>query len=248
MMRHHMVVAYFASPKPLRKGNALGAIAGRLEVHKKTAPQSWGFFQRERNAYEREAVLGAVGKLRGDEHELFIKRASKIKYELHLTLRNRPLNHLIMRFPEDDTRGSDDFSRILSAVDDIASILEPEFGCLQPIIPDDRYYDHNKMAAYTFADLQQYGPFGLAARTWMGTHVIRLFRDVDWSRCADGVRENPWGGVRIDLVSDLESADIERLVGAEKCAKELLAPTGILATYEGPFHTRGENWHEIWER
>jgi hypothetical protein len=165
---------------------------------------------------------------------------------LHLTLRNQPPNHLIARFPADAARSSDDFSRILQIADDVAAVLEPEFGCLQPIEPDDRYYDHNKLAAaYTFADLQQYGPFGLAARTWLGPHMIKLFGDVDWSRCAAAVTPNPSGGQRIDLASNLDSAPLERLLEAEECARALLAPTGVLATYKGPIHKKGENWRPI---
>lgn len=245
MIRHLMIIAYFASREPLRKGDVLAVMLEKLEVDKKTAPQRWGFFERERNAYDHDAVLAAVRKLRGDESSLFLKRTGKIKYELHLTLRNRALNHLIASFPADNGRSSEDFARILSMVDDIAAVLEPEFGVMQPIIPDNRYYDHNKMAGYAFFDLQQYGPFGLAARTWLGPHMVKLFGDIDWSRVAASVQQNPWGGFRIDLVEDLESVDINRLAEAGQAARELLAPTGVLATYKGPFHKRGENWREI---
>jgi|307.fasta_scaffold89679_2 hypothetical protein len=246
MIRHCRIVAYFATRKSLRKGNVLSAILENLGAHKKTMPRSWGHFDRERNTYDRGALLEAIGKLRGDENELFIKRKSKIKYEIQLTLRNRPLNHLIVEFDEDDARDSEDFSRIMSTVDDIAARLEPEFGCLQPMIPDDRYYDHNKLAAaYTFGELQKNGPFGLAARNWLGPHMMKLFGDIDWARCGVNVRREAWGGQRIDLVADLEAAEIEHLVQAEQCIKELLAPTGVLATYNGPFHKRGQNWQAI---
>jgi hypothetical protein len=91
-----------------------------------------------------------------------------------------------------------------------------------------------------------YGLHSIYARTWFGSHLVKLIGRERLYECGGYVQDTTWGGIRLDLVEEPWNADAETLSIAQKKTRQNLESSAVFGDYSRVLRYKpGTNWEPI---
>ena len=206
-------------------------------------PTHWGKDERENRPYDRRSLA-----LDGDWF-FCVKRSAPPRYRGHvdaLGAHRHPkgLCHLKVTF--DGKIRQKDVAPIFRLGAALATNLRAEYGLVHPIWHlGEESQRYSAAGIVRFIDFQPYGPPGVAALTWFGPHLIRLFGRERLLGAGVPVRETPWGGIEMALTDTPWSADFQALKSRQQAVMQALSPAEVFGRYDDLEPGPGANWVPI---
>ena len=212
-------------------------------------PTHWAKDERENRPYDRDTsrMMGLISANR--DWFFCVKRSTPpcyLAYANALQALDRPggLCHVKVTF-ESKIRQRD-VAPIFRLGTELAANLKAEYGLVHSIWRlGERSQSYSAAGIVVPGELQPYGPPGVAARTWFGPHLTRLFGQDRLLNAGVPARETSWGGVEMELVERPWSADFEALSARQQAVMETLGPADVFARYDGIEARQGPNWVPI---
>ncbi len=212
-------------------------------------PTHWGNDESDRRDYDRHHVLDRVRAFSSGDYVLSLRRSKPPRYSAYLNAlraRRHPkgLCHVRVTFPAKIAQRH--LEPVFRLGEALAANLETEYGLVHPIWQlGEASQRYSETGLVRFADLQDYGPPGVAARTWFGPHLADLFGRDLLSGLDVPTGETAWGGVAISLVEEPWSAGFEALRARQEAVMAALGPAGVFGRYEGFDMAPGDRWVPI---
>ena len=207
------------------------------------APTHWGKDERENRPFDQESISP-------DGDWFFcVRRSVPPRYLAHvdaLRTRQHPkgLCHVKVTFGAKVRQK--DLASVFRLGTALATNLRAEYGLVHPIwrLGEDSQ-SYSAAGIVRFVDLQPYGPPGIAALSWFGQHLIRLFGRDRLLGAGVPARETPWGGIEIALTDRPWSADFQTLRARQQAVMEALRPADVFGRYDDLEPRQGPNWVPI---
>ncbi|MGB0867177.1 MAG: hypothetical protein ACPGSC_11745 [Granulosicoccaceae bacterium] len=196
----------------LRDHNVLNNVMNALESDQKFEPQYWGFEERKRQPYDREAVIAEADKSNRQGYgTVYLWRTKTVKYFGYFDAQDQPFIKLGFNPKQSKKAIAAAFelaNELVAAYQpDIATLshdIRPDVSGMSPkeVISVLKFRPASCMAPVDFWEL---GPAGLAMHTWIGPwYLDQLGRDNVLKTPSVVCDEQDWGGIRLSLGQDRE--------------------------------------------
>lgn len=213
---------------------------------KELTPTHWGTDERARNPYDHNELLATVSAFKSDFHIPGLHRRQAPRYKAYFSARNQGLNYVSVEFGS--SLHLKDLQRVFLLGDAIAAQLEAEFGIVHPVWLEgsQEYCASGKITA---DELQKYGPTPVCARTWFGSHLVKLIGSKRLFHSGAIIHNTPWGGIQLDLVQHPWESDLETLSSRQRSVIKHLQPSGVFGDYTQILNYKpGLNWIPILDK
>ena len=226
--------------KPLWEADRLEALLVVLESFPAFAPQFWSRDERTKKSYAREEILGDRKPLSIKKNlDFYLKRQRAPKYFAILDAGVCPNFEIKV----DVNMPTKHWSAFYELADKLAEVFEPDLALTiifpntpissEPTELDFRWSLFDQASYVAPVDYRPTGLRGLALRTHLGPHYInQIGRDVLLSTPGVAIKEQAWGGMRIDLGPEPWMLLPEDMLTRWETAMEHLRPSGVFASYK----------------
>jgi hypothetical protein len=187
--------------------------------------------------YDHDSFVAIVSSLKEHQGLPHLYRKVVPQYEAYL-ITHRGFSRIGIDF-EKKIRAAD-IPKIHAWAGALISSINSEIAFMEPAW-DKIDYDYEYTTGIKGADLLPNGLKTLAARTWLGSYLVKLIGREQLNNCGGYAQDLESGGVLLDLVEDPLQTDAQILTDAQTKIKGNLESTGVFGNY-----TRnpkpGENW------
>lgn len=127
--------------------------------------------------------------------------------------------------------------------DAMAELLAPIWGQVQPAYRGVGPL-WNQVSNVSGEGLVKFGPLGVAARTWIGPHVVKLIGDKRLREAPASIRAGAGaGGLCLELLPEPWKQDAAALAAKQREVVDYLAPAGIWGDYSKVMKSKpGPSW------
>jgi hypothetical protein len=188
--------------------------------------------------YSRDALIEEVSGLKEYSDLPSLCRREVPQYTALLVNSHVKFKSIVVEF-EKKIRATD-VPEIYAWAGSLVLSINPEVAFLEPAW-DKVNYDYVYSAGILPQNLYAYGLKTIAARTWLGSHLVGLIGRERLQNCGGYAQDIESGGVLLDLVKDLLQTDAQALTDVQKKVKENLESTGIFGNYT-KVRKPGANW------
>jgi hypothetical protein len=230
----------------LTQASSLSSLLRAFESQDDLKPTHWSFDDpgssksSRYQPYDRDSFLTAVSSLREHQDLPELYRREDPQYVVYLVKTHLKFNRIGIKFEK--KLQDNDISKIYAWAGALVSSIGAEVAFIEPAW-DDIDYDYEYIASTKAKDLLTCGLDSIAARTWFGSHLVKLIGQDLLHNCGGYAQDIKSGGVLLDLVENPWQTDAQTLTDAQKKVKGNLESTGIFGDYARvPLVKPGANW------
>lgn len=226
----------------LRCYAGLGRLLDAFESIEAFILTHWGLDERVANPYNRDELIATVTTLKSDFYLPGLKRKYAPRYKAYFSAVSEGLNYVTIEFGSELSKK--DYKNVFALGDVLAAFLEAEFGIVHYIWFDGSQ-EYCASGQITASEFLNYGPTPICARTWLGSHLIKLIGRENILNSGAIIKETSWSGLQLDLVENPWSSDVETLSSQQFSVMNHLKPSGIFGDYGEIDYKPGANWKPI---
>lgn len=226
----------------LRCHTALEQLLNAFESIKGFIPTHWGLDERASNPYNRYELIASVSTLKSDFYLPSLQRKQSPRYKAYFSAAFEGLNYVNVEF--DTSLSKKYLSYVFALGDAIATNLEAEFGFVHPVWFDGSQ-EYCASGQITASELQNYGPTPVCARTWFGSHLVKLIGRENLLNSGAIIQDTSWSGIQLDLVQHPWESDLETLSSQQLSVMKYLKRFGIFGDYTQLEYKPGVNWQPV---
>jgi hypothetical protein len=211
-----------------------------LEQTTSFAPERWSGNERGSLPYSRSEIQAMAAREGGEplfQADVFVRRSKVAKYECRLVLSEQPGFELELNPALQRQR----WGALFELSDRLANVCRPDWGAThiwyesrEPWANDDDRDNELMFRSALLAPVDYYdhGPRGLVMRTFIGPHYVTQFGEELVRSAPLLVTALPWGGYRVDLISDPWKANVAQMLPAWREGMEHFRSAEVLAVPE----------------
>jgi hypothetical protein len=216
------------------------ALLDILEFFPEFTPQKWGKDGKPKQAYARDEMV--TDFLTPDGGNLFF-RNQKPKYEGSFpTSTSGKIEHFDLDI-QPETK--EHVRQVFELGNLLAEFFEPIYGSVHPIWESNKL-EYKKYSIPGITPLIYFtdgGPRGIAARNWFGPIVVKKLGRAVLEESGGVISWMKYGGICLDITSDLVNSDIETLIKSQDKILNNLEPTNIFGNYSNKLNIKpGSAW------